>query len=74
MSKSWEEATSKMKFNLAMDYAIDLNKEQYVALHDGKNVDSLKYLPKEEFIIEKIGSADKRHFQDIGIEYYKYVG
>ena len=26
-----------------------------------------------EFVIEKIGQVNQRQFQDIGIEYYRYV-
>lgn len=73
VSKDWQQATSKIGFNRAMDFAVDLNEEQYVALHDGCKVTNLNYLPRNEFVIEKIGEHDKRQFQDIGIEYYKYV-
>jgi hydroxymethylglutaryl-CoA synthase len=50
-----------------------LNQMQYQALHDGKRVPDLDYIPKDEFVIEKIGRTDQRQFQDIGIEYYRYV-
>ena len=73
VSEDWQQATSKIGFNRAMDFAVDLNEEQYVALHDGRKVTNLNYLPRNEFVIEKIGEHDKRQFQDIGIEYYKYV-
>ena len=38
-----------------------------------RKVKGLGYLPKNEFVIEKVGRADQRQFQDIGIEYYRYV-
>ena len=56
-----------------MDFAVDLNQEQYAALHDGKRVPDIDYLPKDEFVIERVGHSDDRQFRDVGIEYYKYV-
>ena len=74
VSKDWRRATTRIGFNKAIDSAVDLSEEQYVALHDGHNVTNLNYLPRNEFIIDKVGQHDERQFQDIGIEYYKYVG
>ncbi len=34
---------------------------------------NLDFLPNKEFVIDKIGRTDERQFQDVGIEYYKYV-
>ena len=56
-----------------MEFAVDLNEQQYAALHDGRRVADLTYLPRNEFVIDKVGNADQRHFQDLGIEYYRYV-
>jgi hydroxymethylglutaryl-CoA synthase len=56
-----------------MEFAVDLNEKQYADLHDGRRVSDLAYLPKDEFIIEKIGRSNQRQFQDLGIEYYRYV-
>jgi hydroxymethylglutaryl-CoA synthase len=57
-----------------MQFAIDLNQEQYIALHDGRAVSGLDYLPQNEFVIDRVGLSDERHFADLGIEYYRYVG
>jgi len=62
-----------IRFSEAMEFAIDLDFKQYKALHDGRRIKGLDYLPKNEFVIERIGQANQRHFQDIGIEYYRYV-
>ncbi len=56
-----------------MESAVDLSENQYAALHDGKRVTDLQYLPKDEFVIDKVGQTDQRQFQDLGIEYYRYV-
>jgi len=74
VAEQWREATAAIGFAKAMEFSVDLNEEQYAALHDGKRAPGLDYLPKDEFIIEKVGRSDQRQFQDVGIEYYKYVG
>ena len=73
VAEDWREATAAIRFADAMEFSVDLNEKQYQALHDGKRVPDLDYIPKDEFIIEKIGRTDQRQFQDIGIEYYRYV-
>ena len=42
-------------------------------MHDGRRATNLDYLPQQEFVIDKVGRSDERQFQDIGIEYYRYV-
>jgi hydroxymethylglutaryl-CoA synthase len=73
VAEDWRTATAAIGFSEAMDFAVDLNESQYAALHDGKRAPGLDYLPKDEFIIEKVGRSDHRQFQDVGIEYYRYV-
>ena len=29
---------------------------------------------RNEFVIDRVGGSDERHFADLGIEYYRYVG
>jgi hydroxymethylglutaryl-CoA synthase len=74
MAADWREACRKIRFAEAMEPAIDLNRAQYEALHDGRRVKDLIYAPRNEFVIDRIGHADERHFSDLGIEYYRYVG
>ena len=73
MADGWREATAKIRFSAAMQLAVDLSQEQYEALHDGRRVAGLDYLPNNEFIIDRVGSVEDRHFSDMGIEYYKYI-
>jgi hydroxymethylglutaryl-CoA synthase len=70
----WRDAAASIRFADAMELAVDLNQEQYEALHDGRRVTGLSYIPQSEFVIDKVGQSDQRQFQDIGIEYYRYVG
>jgi len=74
VAENWKSSTSLIGLGEAMELAVDLDFEQYKALHDGRKVKGLDYLPKNEFVIEKVGRADERQFQDLGIEYYRYVG
>ena len=73
VANEWREATARIHFADSMEFAVDLNEKQYADLHDGRRVGDLTYLPKDEFIIEKVGRTNQRQFQDIGIEYYRYV-
>lgn len=73
MADGWREATAKIKFNAAMQLAVDLSQEQYEALHDGRRVAGLDYLPNNEFVVDRVGGTEERHFTDMGIEYYKYI-
>ncbi len=72
VSAGWRDAARAIGFARAMEPAIDLDREQYEALHDGHRVTGLDYVPRDEFVIEKVGRSNERHFQDIGIEYYRY--
>ena len=73
MADGWREATAKIRFGDAMRLAVDLNREQYEALHDGRRVAGLDYVPNNEFVIDRVGGTDERHFSDLGIEYYKFI-
>jgi hydroxymethylglutaryl-CoA synthase len=74
MAGGWREATAAIGFAGAMEFAIDLSFEQYAGLHDGRLVSGLDYVPQNEFVIDSVGTLDERHFCDLGIEYYRYVG
>lgn len=73
IADGWREATQKIGFSEAMSLTVDLNFEQYVALHDGRRVRDLDYVPRNEFVIDRVGASDDRHFSDLGIEYYRYI-
>lgn len=69
----WQEAAARIGVAQALEGAIDLTREQYEALHDGAPVPDLRYTPREEFRIARIGRHYERTFQDLGVEYYEYV-
>jgi hydroxymethylglutaryl-CoA synthase len=70
----WRDATRRIRFAESMAPALDVTRDQYVALHDGRRVDGLDYEPGNEFVVDHVGKSEDRHFQDAGIEYYRYVG
>ena len=69
----WREATSRIRFGKAMEFAIDLDEQQYADLHDGRRVQGLDYIAKDEFLIDRVGQQEQRQFTDLGIEYYRFV-
>ena len=73
MADGWREAAAKINFAEAMNFAIDLDRQQYEALHDGRRIGSLDYVARNEFVIDRVGRSDDRHFTDLGIEYYRYI-
>ena len=69
----WRDATSRIGFAKAMEFAVDLNEQQYADLHDGRRVKGLDYIAKDEFVIDRVGQQEQRQFTDLGIEYYRFV-
>jgi hydroxymethylglutaryl-CoA synthase len=70
MADGWRDATA----GDVMQLAVDLDYEQYAALHDGRRARGLDYVPRNEFVIDHVGMSNDRHFTNLGIEYYRYVG
>jgi hydroxymethylglutaryl-CoA synthase len=74
IADDWRDATARIGFGKVMDFAVDLDFEQYKALHDGRRPKGIDYVPQNEFVIDGVGTSEDRHFTDLGIEYYRYVG
>jgi hydroxymethylglutaryl-CoA synthase len=70
----WEQCAKQIQIARAVADYIDLTREQYEALHDGRDVSGINYEPTEEFVITHVGEKYDPAFQDLGVEYYKYVG
>ncbi len=69
----WEAAARRIGFAKSLEGSVDLTREQYEALHDGREVPDLSYAPKDEFTILRVGETYDSSFQDLGVEYYGYV-
>jgi hydroxymethylglutaryl-CoA synthase len=69
----WEKAARCIALKEALSNPTDLSREQYEALHDGREVPNLDHTPRSQFVITHVGERYEPAFQDLGIEYYKYV-
>ena len=74
VESGWREASAKIRFGEALSTAVDLSESQYMAMHDGRRVRDLDVVEENEFVVADVGRREDRHFQDVGIEYYRYVG
>ena len=72
--KGWREAARRIGFAEALSGALDLSQRQYEALHDRRDAADIDYNPKDEFAIHRIGQKYDAGFQDLGVEYYEFVG
>lgn len=68
----WRDAALRVRFREALEHPVDLSREQYEALHDGRHAELL-YEPSREFRISRVGQSYEPAFQDLGVEYYDYV-
>jgi hydroxymethylglutaryl-CoA synthase len=68
----WQTAVAKIDMASAMAAAIDLSKDEYLALREGRGEACPDFIPKDEFVVDRIGSDNDENFQDKGIEYYRY--
>jgi hydroxymethylglutaryl-CoA synthase len=72
--EGWQEAAARIGIETALQPCIDISAEQYLALREGRQPDDLHIDHAGEFIIDHIGARSDRSFQDIGVEYYRYLG
>ena len=72
--KGWRDAAARLGFAAGLQDAIDLDREQYEALHDGLPVPHLPASESGPFVVERVGDRYDADFQDVGIEYYAYKG
>ena len=68
----WRDAAARIGIETALEPAIDLSADQYLALREGRQPKDLQIGYAGEFIIDHIGARSDRSFQDLGVEYYRY--
>src|SRR5690606_27313344 len=68
----WREAAAKLGFRRALEDAVDLDRAQYEAVHDGRPTELPPPPRGPRFVVERVGDRNEPEFQDIGIEYYAY--
>jgi hydroxymethylglutaryl-CoA synthase len=69
----WEDAAGRINFTEALGDPVDLTEAQYLALHEGRSSDLVPVPPEDEFVVDSVGAIDDADFQNLGIEYYRYV-
>lgn len=69
----WADAARRIGFNDALAGSLDLSEDAYLALHDGGRFEHPAAHRSGVFYIDRIGSRDV-HYDDSGIEYYRYHG
>lgn len=72
IADGWRDAAARIHFSNALENVIDLNQEQYEALHDHGDGNSVAGLIKPEFSISRLGQKLDSDFQDLGVPYYEY--
>ena len=70
----WQTAASRIGMREALEGAVELEREQYEALHAGHDADLPPAPPRTGFVVDRVGASDTPQFQDRGIEYYRRVG
>ena len=73
VAEGWEAAAAKINFQEALGAPLNLDANQYAALHDGHPADVEPAPASDEFVVDHIGETDQADFRDVGIEYYRYV-
>jgi hydroxymethylglutaryl-CoA synthase len=73
VSPTWTAAARRIALAAALAHAVDLDREQYESLHDRRVVDGLP-LPGGRFRVARVGTSYGAAFQDLGVEYYEYLG
>ncbi|HEX5960764.1 MAG TPA: hypothetical protein VFY97_05910 [Rhodanobacteraceae bacterium] len=74
VAPGWRAAARAIRFHDALAGAVDLDREQYAALHDHGALDGLRGPASTGVVIDHVGACDENAFQDFGIAYYRYCG
>lgn len=71
-AQGWRDAAARIGFSAALSPVINLDQEQYLALHRTGTA-AVPVNARNEFVIERVGRLSGAGFTDEGIEYYRYV-
>ncbi len=73
VSADWKQWAARINFPKALGTPVDLNESQYLALHEGRTGEIKPVAPSAEFVVDSVGTKDSPEFQNLGIEFYRYV-
>ena len=62
-----------IKYSAAFSNPVNLDHNQYIKLRTNKVLEGIESKKSKGFIVSKVGTEESTHFQDAGIEYYKYL-
>jgi hydroxymethylglutaryl-CoA synthase len=68
----WEKVAPRFFSIGALGDGLDIGRDQYEALHDGRKAPNLTPPNVMGFVVDRIGTETSAKFQDYGIEYYRY--
>lgn len=71
VAPGWSRAASRIGFAAALENAVDLTHDEYVALHGGGS-GPRPLTGRDEFVIDRVGTSIAAEFADEGVEYYRY--
>lgn len=69
----WQVAAGLIGFDKALESALDVDADNYAALHAGKAPRNLTRAACAEFVIDSVGTRSEADFNDMGIAYHRYV-
>jgi len=72
-SKAGMSVVSRINFAAALENPTDLTQAQYLALHEGRTSEVEAVPVRGEFVVDHVGHENAPEFQDLGIEYYRFV-
>ncbi|HEX7369545.1 MAG TPA: hydroxymethylglutaryl-CoA synthase [Rhodanobacteraceae bacterium] len=74
VAKGWRDAARAIGFQDALKDALDLDRDDYAALHDTGALGPTLTHALRGMAIDRIGTRDEQDFQDFGVAYYCYLG
>lgn len=73
VAPEWQAAAGRIGFDKALVSALDVNTDEYLALHSGQAPASLTREARAEFVIDSVGARSEADFSDVGIAYHRFV-
>lgn len=73
VAPGWREAAGQIGLDAALAGAVDLDREQYAALHAGGAPAGLDGDGSRRFAVAAVGDRDTADFTDRGVVYHRYV-
>ncbi len=73
MVEDWREHAHRIGMKKALLGFVDLTRAEYEALHDAHTDKGVDTSIGQRFVVERVGQAQEADFQDVGVEYYRFV-